>query len=262
MTEEKTNTMQDNLTPQQVFDQLKNQKLSSTHESLKVIYDAALSLGEKYKRTGQVNALKKVLYVMKTVEKEKQLVDMGINRFIYRDDIDFFIDHWNKKTNPIKILELAHYPREIPDEIVETVEKTKGIFDEFYILYTDYTGREEKRIAAEKRSTDPILFGVFIEQDERLCCDRFYYLGDWEDEFCDLTLEKMLSDNTFILRHPVKYSVTPTTKEELEAYLNEHKEKDIDSNVAFSSVQIYPNIKVSEKQGWFGKIKSAIKRHF
>lgn len=227
-----------------------------------MIYDAALSLGEKYKRTGQISALKKVLYVMKTVEKEKQLVDMGINRFIYRDDIDFFIDHWNKKTNPIKILELARYPREIPDEIVETVEKTKEIFDEFYILYTDYAGREEKRIAAEKRSTDPILFGVFIEQDERLCCDRFYYLGDWEDEFCDLTLEKMLSDNTFILRHPVKYSITPTTKEELEAYLKEHKEKSYDGNVSFSSLQIAPDITVSPKQGWFGKVKTTLKKVF
>lgn len=250
------------LTPQQVFDQLKEKKGQSSYESLQAIYDAALEMGAKYKRTGQVNALKKVLYVMKTIEKEKQLVDLGINRFIYRDDIDFFIDHWNKTTNPIKILELSRYPREIPDEIVDTIEKVRGIFDEFYVLYTDYTGKEEKRIAAEKRSTDPILFGVFIEQDERLCCDRFYYLGDWEDEFCNLTLDRMLSDPTFAKRKPLKYSVTPTTKEELEAYFTAHKEKDFDDNVAFSSMQTIPYISVSPKQGWIGKVKTALKKVF
>ena len=248
--------MTEELTPQEVFDQLKNQKLSSTHESLNSIYDAALELGTKYKRTGQINALKKVLYVMKTVEKEKKLVDLGINLFIYRDDIDFFIDHWNKKTNPIKVLELSRYPREIPDEIVETIEKTKPLFDEFYILYTDYTGKEEKRIKAEKRTTDPILFGVFIEPNERLCCDRFYYLGDWEDEFCDLTLDKMLSDSQFISRRPLKYVVTPASKEELEVYLANHKEKTIDGYVSFSSFQSTPQITVPPRHGWFQRIKS------
>lgn len=246
------------LTPQELFDELKAKKAGSSHESLQKIYDAALELGTKYKRTGQVVALKKVLYVMSTIEKEKQLVDLGINSFIYRDDIDYFIDNYTVKTNPVKILELSRYPREIPDEIADTVEKVKDIFDEFYILYTDYTGREEKRIAAEKRSTDPILFGVFIEQDERLCCDRFYYLGDWEDEFCDLTLDRMLSDKRFADRKPLKYSVTPSSKEELEAYLLNHKEKFDDGNVAFSSVMISPSITVSPKQGVFLKIKSVI----
>lgn len=47
------------LTPQQVFDQLKEKKGQSSYESLQAIYDAALEMGAKYKRTGQVNALKK-----------------------------------------------------------------------------------------------------------------------------------------------------------------------------------------------------------
>lgn len=29
---------------------------------------------------------------MESVEKEQQLVDMGITTFIYKDDIDFYID--------------------------------------------------------------------------------------------------------------------------------------------------------------------------
>lgn len=262
MAKNDTKTVEKELTPEELFSALKAKKEIATHESLQQIYDASLELGTKYKRSGQITALKKVLYVLETIEKEKQLVDLGINRFIYRDDIDFYIDNRTTNSRPIKIIELARYSREIPDEIVDTVEKVKDIFDEFYILYTDYTGKEEKRIAAEKRSTDPILFGVFIDQDARLCNDRFYYLGDWEDEYCDLTLDKMLSSPLFLKREPLHYAATPATKEELRNYLDAHKEKiSFNGNmISFQSTMVTPSIPLSPRKRFIDKVKSVFSR--
>lgn len=51
-------------------------------------------------------------------------------------------------------------------------------------------GKEERKIAAEKKDKDPILFGTFQDRKQKVCVDRFYYLGDWVDEYCDLTLDQ------------------------------------------------------------------------
>lgn len=90
----------------------------------------------------------------------------------------------------MKIIELERYEREIPDEIVDVIAKTKDLFDQMYIVFTDYTGKEERKIAAEKKDKDPILFGTFQDRKQKVCVDRFYYLGDWVDEYCDLTLDQ------------------------------------------------------------------------
>jgi hypothetical protein len=44
----------------------------------------------------------------------------------------------------------------------------------------------EKQKVEEEKKKDPILFGVI--QNSR----KLYFIGDWTDEFCDLTLDKMM----------------------------------------------------------------------
>ena len=113
---------------------------------------------------------------------------MGIDTFVYKDKIEDYIENVADKS--VKIIELSRYMREVPDDLVETVEKTKDLFDEFYVVFTDYTGAEERKVQKEKRYKDPILFGAF--KNQRNVADRFYFLGDWVDEYCDLTLDKMI----------------------------------------------------------------------
>lgn len=48
------------------------------------------------------------------------------------------------------------------------------------------------------------MFGSFNDPDGDFM-DRFYYIGDWEDEYCDLTLDKLVTEmkekaDTSILR--------------------------------------------------------------
>lgn len=82
--------------------------------------------------------MEKLLFHLECIEKEREIVSMGINTFVYRDDIEYYIN--NVASDIVKIIELERYEREIPDEIVEVIAKVKDKFDQLYIVFTDYTG--------------------------------------------------------------------------------------------------------------------------
>lgn len=200
--------MMEQVTPNEYFETIKSLKKENTDEKLDNFYAASLLLLEKYKRLNQVETMKKLMFIIDTIPKERELLKIGINIFIYKDDIEEYINNVVNKT--VKIIELERYPREIPDELVPIIEKTRNIFDQFYILFTDYTGKVERKVEKERRDRDPILFGVFKNNSQMN--DRFYYLGDWIDEYCDLTLEKLLAEQGEDI---AKIIDTPMNKEEL-----------------------------------------------
>ena len=51
--------------------------------------------------------------------------------------------------------------------------------DDLFCRKRDAVGREK----------DPILFGAIMDGD--VCFDRLYFICDWTDEFCDLTLDQL-----------------------------------------------------------------------
>lgn len=180
---------EEKIDPETFFNNIKDKIAKNTEKDLCGIYDNCLSLLDKYKITGQVDSMKKILFIMECIEKEKQLVNMGLDCFVYRQDIDKYID--SIALDDVSIIEMERYERDIPDEIVKVIQQTKPIFNRFYILFTDYTKQHQRKIEQERINKDPILFGVF-ENDENIN-DRFYFLGDWVDEYCDLTLDKMVT---------------------------------------------------------------------
>ncbi len=209
------------LDPQEYFDYVKDKIKTISDSELNNFYDGCLALVGKYQVTGQTKILDKIKFLVDCVEKEKQLISMGINKYVYRDDIEDYIDNISKYV--VKIIELENYPRDIPDEIVEVISKTKNIFDRMYIVFTDYTGKIERQVESERRRKDPILFGTFQEIRNglgltSLVNDRFYYLGDWEDEYCDLTLDKFLKEAG---REKIHTAETPMNKDEILTQLEE-----------------------------------------
>ena len=253
------------ITPSQYFDYLKGAKNVITTEALKKSYDTFIKLAEKYQKLGQVESLKKLCFLADTLVKEEKLIELGINKFVYKDTIEDYIE--NVADKAVKIVELSRYMREIPDELVDTIEKSKELFDEFYVVFTDYTGREERKVEKERRDKDPILFGVFKNQTN--VADRFYFLGDWVDEYCDLTLDKMVEqyqEKNDV--SPVVNTNIPKTSEELVAVLKTYKidTKKEQSYVTFNETQSLPvasffvdsGIKV--KPGFFQKVRSIFKK--
>ena len=106
-------------------------------EKLKDSYEVFIKLAEKYKKLGQKESLKRLCFLASVLVKEEKLVEMGINIFVYKDTIEDYIENVADKS--VKIIELSRYMREVPDDMIEVVEKTKDVFDEFYVVFTDYT---------------------------------------------------------------------------------------------------------------------------
>lgn len=214
------NSIEENkLSPQEYFDIVKERKHHITDKELQEIYDNCLELLNKYKITGQKIGMEKLIFHLDCIEKERDIVAMGIDTFVYRDDIEFYID--KVASDVVKIIDLESYEREIPDEIVDIIAKVKDKFDQLYIVFTDYTGKIERQVEAERRRKDPILFGTFQNSKTRSVIDRFYYLGDWIDEYCDLTLDKMVNETKDIKgRSIIRNIKTPEDIKELKKQLN------------------------------------------
>lgn len=274
MAKEKTKEESKEMTPSQYFDILKGAKQNITTAALKESYGTFISLGEKYVKLGQKESLKRLCFLADTLVKEEKIIEMGINTFIYKDTIEDYIEHVADKT--VKIVELSRYMREIPDELVETVEKTRDIFDEFYVVFTDYTGKEERKVEKERRDKDPILFGVF--KNSTNVADRFYFLGDWVDEYCDLTLDKMVEQYKAKKGFsPAIVSTVPNTSEDLLSTLksfkiDEKKNSDytlsvINASNSVDSDIVVPNFKRTNSEensktskGFFEKVRSVFKK--
>lgn len=238
----------DNLTAQQYFDMVKEKKNKVTDEALTKVYENADILLKKAMITKQVSAAKKLVFHLETIEKERELVKMGIDTFIYKDDIEEFIDNVSKDT--VKIIELERYEREVPDEIVEVVASTSHLFDKLYVVFTDYTGKIEKQAMQERqKEKDPILFGTFQDKSNRVIIDRFYFLGDWEDEYCDLTLDKMVSEMKSIANKDVIRKIsTPSSLDEIKEQLKSLEPK--------NNTFIMSNRKDESKKSFFGKVRT------
>ena len=234
------------MTPYQYFQFVKSKVNEMNDKDLNKLYSISSELLEKYKKTGQIKAAKKLAFHIKSILKEKEIIDLGITKFIYRDDIENYIDNIAKDV--VKIIELKNYPREIPDELVETIEKTKDIFDEMYVLFTDYTGEVEKEVEKER---DPILFGSFIDRTVDEMSQRMYYLGDWVDEYCDLTLDKLVSQTD---KSIVKEISVPSDTNELIQQLNKLQESNNDNTFRITLNAAKPH-KISLVNKIINKIK-------
>lgn len=259
------------ITPSQYFDHLKNAKKDITTDALKETYGVFLKLAEKYNSLGQTEALKKLCFLADTLQKEEKLIEMGITTYVYKDTIEDYIENVADKT--VKIVEMSRYMREIPDELVETVVKTSELFDEFYIVFTDYTGKEERRVEKERKDKDPILFGVF--KNATNVADRFYFIGDWIDEQCDLTLDKMVEQYRETKGYsPAVETKIPKTSEELinilKSYNVDKKAKgqslyslSMSSNGQSEIISVAPfrasNI-TEVKKSFFDKVRSIFKK--
>lgn len=262
----KENKTGNEITPSQYFDFLKGAKNTITTEALKRSYDVFITLAEKYNRLGQVESMKKLCFLADVLTKEEKLIEMGITTFVYRDVIEDYIEHVADKS--VKIIELSRYMREVPDELVDTIDKAKGIFDELYVVFTDYTGKEGRKVEKERRDKDPILFGVFKNQTN--VADRFYFLGDWVDEFCDLTLDKMVEQYKEKKGvSPKAVEKIPETTEELIDMLKRYKiEEKIPGDISYSITMDHP-VPISafrsggegemQPKSFFEKIRSVFK---
>lgn len=223
--------MTEQLDPQVYFDIIKDRKHTTSDKFLTDFQNVIELELAKAMKTGQNYLVRKLAYAKSIVIKERQLLEQGINIFVLREDIEEYIKKVEKKV--VKVIELENYPRSIPDEVVQKLQtlKEQEIFDRYYIVFTDYTGEVEKTVKAEKRRKDPILFGAFEQKIDGVwdIFDRFYFIADWEDEYCDLTLSKMVDTMAKKGKDIIHTSFFDApTQEEVQAFINSLDEQQRD----------------------------------
>ena len=79
------------VSPAEYFEQVKSRKRTMTADGLSQLYENCLALLEEYQRSGQIAAQKKLLFHIDNITREKKLLDLGIDTFVYKSDVDDFI---------------------------------------------------------------------------------------------------------------------------------------------------------------------------
>ena len=151
---------------------------------------------------GYIIALKNTDMNGQTALKEKLLRDMVINKYesiLYAKGLyyvvseDQVVDFIKKTDKGVELTYVKNYLRVIPPQVTKLIVQLNEllIFDNYCILHYDpekksyaQTIEEQKRETQKRR--DPILFGLIRGSN------KLYYITDWVDEFCDLTLDKFV----------------------------------------------------------------------
>lgn len=118
---------------------------------------------------------------------ESVLAVSGFNHYITFKDLISLQLNCKKQLN---LDYIRNFTRVIPDEVYEKkiIADNLLVFDNYVILHYDPEGKSFSLTDEEEKiiKKDPILFGV-INGSEKL-----YYIADWIDDYCDLTLDQVI----------------------------------------------------------------------
>jgi len=137
------------------------------------------------KANGQVALSQKLEANKNLTILESELYSVGDIKFLEESDVIEFAEQCMKG---LRLDWMKNFIRIIPADIAKKkLEMDKyGIFDNYVILHYDPEGKSTQLTKEEiEHKRDPILFGV-IKGSRRL-----YFIGDWIDDYCDLTLDEV-----------------------------------------------------------------------
>lgn len=252
---------QEKLTAKQVFDELKSHKNEIKFEELRLNKSNLLAKSEKALKNGQTRVAKELLFTIKSINGEIEAFNNGYKTYVNKDLLFEYMVKCD--TRSVVLNYLKDFPREIPDDITEKVNKLRElcIFDDFVIVFTDYTGEERSKVDEDRREKDPIIFGIFCDKKERNIYDRFYFIGDWVDEYCDLTLNQLIIEQRNVNpNNPISNTLTEADikfSEDYEEKIINQLEKSVDIKVkdetSKNKVGIISKIlSFFKKWGWYG----------
>jgi hypothetical protein len=136
--------------------------------------------------TGQVALKEKLARGMFVNKYEAELYANGYYYVVSEKQI---IDFANKTEKGVELIYLKNFARPLPDKVVKKLIEADSleVFDNYAVLTYDPKDKDkiETETEREKRK-DPILFGLISGSD------KLYYITDWIDEYCDLTLAQFV----------------------------------------------------------------------
>jgi hypothetical protein len=148
------------------------------NDYLKAIYNAV--------RSGQTALLEDLARGMVSSKYESVLYAEGLYYTVTEEQMIEFVKKCEKG---IKLDYIKNFTRPLPEDVIDKIDKINSleIFDNYVVLYYDPEGKIYKETAREEaKRKDPIIFGLIAGSN------KLYYVADWVDEYCDLTLEKFI----------------------------------------------------------------------
>lgn len=134
---------------------------------------------------GQTALYERLKAGLEAARGETYLRELGHDKYITEENLVTFI---RKAKRGLRLDWLKNFTRVVPEDIVEVKRKCDEheIFDAYVVLHYDPEDKGHALTKAEEEARkDPILFGLI--QGRR----RLYYIGDWEDAYCNLTLDEV-----------------------------------------------------------------------
>ena len=135
---------------------------------------------------GQTALQEELLKGLITNKYESLLYSEGYYKVI---DESTMVDFVKKCEKGLSLDYIKNFSRPIPENVAEKISKLNEleIFDNYVVLHYDPKKTAFKETEYEKaKRKDPIIFGLIAGSR------KLYYVTDWIDEFCDLTLEKFV----------------------------------------------------------------------
>jgi hypothetical protein len=156
------------------------QEVETSPEKVKAVVANALARAAEARELKQHRYSDRLMQIAAAVAIEAQVVALGYSKWV-----DATLVNQVVAANRHLFLEmssLSSFPRSIPTDVANIIKSVKPLFDDFIIVFTD----PKKEV--DPKEKDPILFGTL-----RAFPDRLYYITDWTDPWCDLTLDKFLT---------------------------------------------------------------------
>ena len=141
------------------------------------------------KTMGQVALLEKLKDLSQVVRGEAQLIAANLKQYVTEKQVIEFYEKVGED-KALKLTWIKNFGRIIPEEVyaVKKDVDDRKIFDNYVILHYDPKNTGDKMTKKEiEDKKDPILFGL-IKNSRKL-----YYVADWKDDYCQLTLEEMFT---------------------------------------------------------------------
>ena len=135
---------------------------------------------------------------LKNAMSEIEAIKAGYDRYVLKEDVNELIESLKTKDGgrQLAFSNLEKYPRVIPQKNAELIKKAKEYFDNIYILYT----AQKEEVEKEKIAKDPIAFVIVkykgdidsLTSNASIESNHMFFITDWVDEYCDLTLDKLV----------------------------------------------------------------------
>jgi hypothetical protein len=195
------------------FDSIKGSLSAVSKKNIEEVLENYNTFLENAKRNNQVALVERIEDYSEILKYELLLSDSKFKTYLSEENLVKFhnlASKHNKLNTNLCLTYIKNFAKVIPDNITKLKEEADElkIFDNYVILHYDYDGGAVKKTKKEiEKEKDPILFGVIKNSD------KLYYIGDWVDDYCDLTLDQ-------VIKKIGKKSVEKLTKKQIIKNIN------------------------------------------